>query len=202
MIKNLAEDLAVLLAANGIIKLEDCDAYRYGLELFISKAIMYIIVFIIALLTKTLLFSILFIGMYSAIRQYSGGFHCKSAEMCLVVSILIYLVALFIYIINFENVKIPLMIITLVTPLIVMFFSPVETPNNPLTNEEKKKYHLNTMITSIILLIISCISLITNITSIFYASAGSLTADAVLIILSLRRSKNEENGYESGSDNG
>ena len=75
MIKNLAEDLSVLLAANGIIKLEDCDAYRYGLELFISKAIMYIIVFIIALLTKTLLFSILFIGMYSAIRQYSGGFH-------------------------------------------------------------------------------------------------------------------------------
>ena len=83
-----------------------------------------------------------------------------------------------------------------------MFFSPVETPNNPLTNEEKKKYHLNTMITSIILLIIACVSLITNITSLFYASAGSLTADAVLIILSLRRSQNEENGYESGSDNG
>ena len=203
MLKNLAEDLAVILAANEIIKFEDCDAYRYGLELFLSKAVMYTIVLIIALLTKTLPFSILFIVSYSAIRKYSGGYHCKTAEMCLIVSVLIYLIALFIYMINIENIAIFLMISTLLSPLAVLFFSPVETPNNPLTNEEKKKYHLNAMITSIVLLMISCIALILNINSLFYAITGTLTADAVLIILSLRRTENnEKDSYESSCGNG
>ena len=202
MLKNLAENLAQILAANNIIKVEDYDVYRYGLELVISKIIMYTIVLIIALLTNTLLFSVLFIGMYMVLRQYTGGFHCKSAEMCLVVSVLIYLIVLLFYLVNLINIKIIFATISLTIPLIVLIFSPVESVNNPLTIDEKSKYHRSAVIVSIILLFIMCVSLLINIDVFFYASSESLTADAVLIILSLRRSKNEKDCYESNSYNG
>jgi len=202
MLKNLAEDLAQILAANNIIKVEECDAYRYGLELAISKIIMYTIILIIAILTKTLLFSSLFAIMYVVLRQYTGGYHCKSAEMCIIVSIFIYLLMLLVFLLNLINIgslitRMILLSLTFISPLIIVIFSPVESSNNPLTKEEKNKYHRNSIIVAIILLIISCVSLITNISILFYSSSGSLTADAVLIILSLRRSKNEKNCYES-----
>lgn len=207
MLKNIAKDLSLLLAANNIIEFDECDAYRYGLELAISKIIMYTIIFIIALLTKTLLFSFLFSLMYVILRQYTGGYHCKSAEMCIVISVLIYLIAVFLYLLSLihfgtEFKMMVLTPLTLISPLIVLFFSPIVTPNNPLTDDEKKKYHRNSVIISLVLSIVSCIALLKDINVIFYASAGSLTADAVLIILSLRRSKNEENCYESDSSNG
>lgn len=202
MLKNLAESLAQILAANKIIKVEDCDVYRYGLELVISKIIMYTIVLIIALLTNTMLFSVLFIGMYMLLRQYTGGFHCKSAEMCLVVSVLMYLIVLLFYLVNLINVKIIFAMISLIIPLLVLIFSPIESANNPLTTEEKKKYHRSAVIVSIILLFTMCVALLINIDVIFYASSESLTADAVLIILSLRRSKNEKDCYESNGCNG
>lgn len=201
MLKNLAEDLAQILAANNIIKVEDCDAYRYGLELAISKTIMYTIVLIIALLTNTLLFSILFIGMYMELRQYTGGFHCKSAEMCLVVSALIYLIVLLLYLVNSINIKIILAMVSLIIPLLVLIFSPIESINNPLTKDEKKKYHYAATIVSLVLVFIMCVALLFNADVLFYASSESLTADAVLIILSLRRSKNEKNCYENGGSN-
>lgn len=202
MLKNLAEDLAQILAANNIIKVEDCDAYRYGFELLISKIIMYAIVLIIALLTNTLLFSVLFIGMYMVLRQYTGGFHCKSAEMCLVVSVLIYLIVLLFYLVNSINIKLIFAAISLTIPLLVLAFSPIESTNNPLTKDEKDKYHRMAVIVSMILLLIMCVALLINVDVLFYASSESLTADAVLIILSLRRSKNEKDGYEGDGYNG
>ena len=199
----------MLLTANEIIKTEDYDAYRYGLELAISKITMYTIIFIIALLTKTFLFGILFVGMYVVLRQYTGGFHCKSAEMCIVTSILIYLIVSLLYLLSLIDTGITVIMIVLaltalITPLIISIFSPIESSNNPLTKDEKRKYHRNSVIVSIILLIISTIALILRLNVLFYSSAGSLTADAVLIILSLgsRRNENEENCYEGDSCNG
>lgn len=97
MFKILADESALLLISHKIIDEENRDAYTYGLELFFEKAFLYAIIFIIAIFTKTILFSIAFIVTYKALRQYTGGFHCKTAEMCLVISILIYLIALLIF---------------------------------------------------------------------------------------------------------
>lgn len=94
MFKTLADESAHLLISHKIIDEENREAYTYGLELFFEKAFLYALISIIAILTNTLLFSIVFIVTYKALRQYTGGFHCKTAEMCLVISILIYLLVL------------------------------------------------------------------------------------------------------------
>lgn len=39
MLKSIAEEVTVLMAANNIIKTEEIEAYTYGLELIIPKVI-------------------------------------------------------------------------------------------------------------------------------------------------------------------
>ena len=58
------------------------------------------------------------------------------------------------------------------------------------------------VIISAIIVIVAAISYRLDISFLFYSTSYSLTADAVLIILSLGRCKNEEDSVEGFSGNG
>ncbi len=201
MFKQWAKDISLMLIANNIITFENRDAYSYGIELFLFKASLYIIVTVIALITNTLIPSVTFVVSYMLLRQYSGGYHCKTAETCMIVSIFMYLIFLLLYKLDYDNVKIFFLISSFISLLPITIFSPVENINNPLTIKEKNKYHIIAIIIAVILTAIMLIGYFVNINDIFYATSYALTADAVLIILGLRRSKNEEVCNESDSNN-
>lgn len=81
MLRNISRELSTLLAAKKIISIENVDAYAYGLELFLFKSVFYLLVFILSLLSGTLLISALFVIIYLGLRQYSGGYHCKTYQI-------------------------------------------------------------------------------------------------------------------------
>lgn len=132
MLKSIAEEVTVLMAANNIIKTEEIEAYTYGLELIIPKVILYAVILVVSLITDTFLMSVAFVILLMCLRRYSGGFHCKTAEICLLVSFLMYLLAIF----GYEFVSfIPNMVYgisTVLSSVIVLIFSPVEDKNRPL----------------------------------------------------------------------
>ncbi len=202
MFKNLADETAILLITHNIIAEEKREAYTYGFELLYEKLFFYGIIFVIALLTKTLLFSALFIFFYKMLRQYTGGFHCRTAELCLVVSVLIYLLIVLLYMLNKDSIEFVLAISALVSLIIILTFSPRESKNRPLESNEKKKYRKLSIIIASITAIIAAVSYRLDISFLFYSSSYSLTADAVLIILSLGRCKNEEDSVEGFGGNG
>lgn len=202
MFKNLADDAAILLITHHIVSEEKREAYTYGFELLFEKLFFYGIILIIAMLTKTLIFSILFMFSYKMLRQYTGGFHCKTAEVCLVVSVLIYLLVLLLYMLNFDLAEFILSLSSMVSLIIIFLFSPRESKNRPLESEEKKKYRTLSIIIATVTAIIAVISYRLSISMLFYSTSCSLTADAVLIILSLGRCKNEEDSVEGFGGNG
>lgn len=105
MFKQWAKDISLMLIANNIITFENREAYSYGIELFLFKTSLYIIVGVIALITHTLIPSIIFVVSYTLLRQYNGGYHCKTAEMCMIVSILMYLIFLLLYKLDYGNTR-------------------------------------------------------------------------------------------------
>ncbi len=196
MFKILADESTLLLISHKIIDEENRDAYTYGLEPFFEKAFLYAIIFIIAIFTKTILFSIAFIVTYKALRQYTGGFHCKTAEMCLVISILIYLIALLIFLFKPRALELILATGTIVSAIVIFIFSPIENTDRPLDIAEKKKYRIISIgITSVIAIAIA-LSYNMEFHAMFYSLSFSLTADAVMIILSLGGNKHEKDDYE------
>lgn len=197
MFKILADESALLLISHKIIDEENRDAYTYGLELFFEKAFLYAIIFIIAIFTKTILFSIAFIITYKALRQYTGGFHCKTAEMCLVISILIYLIALLIFLFKPRALEFILATGTIVSAIVIFIFSPIENANRPLDIAEKKKYRIISIGITAVAAIAVALSYNMGFHAIFYSFSFSLTADAVMIILSLGGNKCEKDDSES-----
>lgn len=197
MLKELADDVSVELAANGIISIDDMDAYRYGLELLIPKVILYAVILIISLITNTFILSALFVVMFMAVRRYSGGFHCQTAEMCLCISLLIYLLVIFGF--NFSSkVYIDAYgIFSVVSAIIIIIFSPVEDKNRPLDDVEKKQYRLKSLIATGVVTIIFAMSSFFKINMLSYISACSLTANAVLIILAVGRCAYEKLNIKS-----
>ncbi len=202
MFKQWAKDISLMLIANNIITFENREAYSYGIELFLFKTSLYIIVGAIALITHTLIPSAIFVVSYMLLRQYSGGYHCKTAETCMIVSILMYLIFLLLYKLDYGDTKIFFLISSLVSFLPIAIFSPVENINNPLTIKEKKKYHIIAVIIVVSLIAIMLLSYYFTVNNVFYAVSYALTADSVLIILGLRRNKNEETCNESNSSDG
>ncbi len=202
MFRKMSERIAGLLIANDIVSDENRDAYIYGLELLIPQILFYIGLLVISLFTKTLLLSLLFVVTYKVLRQYTGGFHCKSAEACLVVSVLIYLILLLLF--NFRLAIVDMLLITVsITASVILFrFSPVEDKNKPLDDIEKIKYRRLSVIVTILAIFLIIISFFLNLRKIFYAVAWSLSADAVLILLTIRRCNNEEDDFEGSSNNG
>lgn len=192
MFKKIAVETTILLIAHNVVLEEKREAYTYGLELFFENLFFYGIIFIIALLTKTLAFSALFIFLYKMLRQYTGGFHCRTAEKCLLVSVMIYLIILLLHKLNLNLIEWALIMGTFISIIIVFIFSPRESKNRPLETGEKIRYRVRSIVIAAITALVAAVSYKLNISSFFYSASCSLTADAVLIIISLGRCKNEE----------
>lgn len=197
MLKELAEHISLKLVTSRIIKIENREFYTYGLELLISKLMFFLIVLILAMLTKMLLLSVIFIITYTLLRQYTGGFHCNTSEMCLLVSILLYLFLLFLVRIDFRQIEIFLFAFSLLSFIVIVVFSPIVSENNPITHREKVKYRIYSIIIAFLWLSAMTISFITKLDYVFYPTCWSLSADAVLILLTLRRCKNEKSNAKS-----
>lgn len=202
MLKSIAEEITVALASNDIIKTEEMEAYTYGLELLIPKVILYAVIFVISLITNTFLASVTFVVLLMCLRRYTGGFHCKTAETCLLFSLLIYLLSL----LGYEFVQnIPTIacgISSIISAVIVLIFAPVEDVNRPLDESEKVQYRQMAMITLTVILMLEMAALLFRFDTVSYLSACSLTANAVLIFLSkIGRCKYEVNNSEISCEN-
>lgn len=197
MLKDIADDVTVALAANDIISIDEMDAYRYGLELLIPKAILYAAILIISLITNTFILSVLFVTMFMGVRRYSGGFHCQTAEMCLCISFLIYLLVIFGFNFSSEVYIDVYCVSSVVSAITIIIFSPVEDKNRPLDDVEKKQYRLKSLIATGLVSITFALSFYFKIIMLSYISACSLTANAVLIILAVGRCKYEKFNIKS-----
>lgn len=192
MYKNIADSLATLLSANKIIDINKQEAYSYGLELFLFKFTLYIIILIISLLTDSFLISLVFTASYMLLRQYTGGYHCKTPEACMLTSILIYTFMLFLYNLKLNTLSLLFFVINTVSYLIIILKAPIENENNPLDTVEIKKYRILSIITSTLLTVLSMLSFIFDFKEFAFPISYTLTADAVLLLISPRRKKNEE----------
>ena len=186
MLQILAKKITVALVLSKIIPPDDMEVYTYGLELLIPKLVLYLLILIIAALTKTIIVSLLFVVMYMSLRKYTSGFHCKTAERCLCVSLLIHILMIMVYYLSIPTTDFILLVLSAISSVVIVIFSPVENENRPLVNGEKYKYKVKSILIMILILNLIEVSISLQINQLFYSSVCSLTADAVLIILSRR----------------
>lgn len=85
--------------------------------------------------------SLTFLIAFSAIRTFSGGYHCKSATSCYFVSnALVFLILLIIKYASFQIHLYLIMLLVCVSITILTIYAPIETENRPLDEKEQKYF--------------------------------------------------------------
>ena len=162
MMHRVADAVANWLVKKNAISTEDSALYSYAMFCVVITLIPIVLSIIVGIITNMLIESLLFITPFVLIRKYSGGFHLKSPNVCLFVSIGI--IAVFILciklVLQYELYSVPL-ICMLPFGMLLFIKSPIDT-------EERKLSERETVVFGIIARVMVTIFLITVLILAYY----------------------------------
>lgn len=139
--RNIANNIAALLNANGIIQEDDMDTCRYGLEIFISSLLELTSILFISIFMDNFLETLLFFAAFIPLRVYAGGYHADTQIKCYMVSLGVYgLFTTLMRIVPTSCYTIIIYISIAMSLIIVLTLAPVRHTNKTLTPQETKVY--------------------------------------------------------------
>lgn len=141
MVKAYADKITSYLIKRETIKDEEFEIYSYGFETLIAFIVNIVSILTVGYMLDRFIETLIFLCFYCPIRQFSGGFHAENYRRCLLVFITLYLYnTYFLYKIIHNNKTVLMILITIISYIGIIYLSPQEHRNNPLSNEERKKY--------------------------------------------------------------
>lgn len=148
MINQISLSISKTLKSRYPEELPSIDIMRYSIKFLITNAIPILIIIIVSSLLGFLPDAVIALVSFSLLRMFSGGFHFKTAEMCIVFSSLtILLISIFGTMIG--NASVYLNVISLILNLI---FAPSKINNQ---TRIKEKYYFVFKIISVLIVICS-----------------------------------------------
>lgn len=152
----LKDKLVHMMAENNVIKQDEIDIYRFGVQILSETIISFAIFLIIAALFESVVEVTIFTVAFALLRQYAGGFHADKFISCLLISCGI--VTAFCMIIHLPN-WIAYLIGALATISLIVIFclSPADSKYKPISNSDKKKYKRKLVITLFIEIITTAV---------------------------------------------
>lgn len=135
---NLADEIICYFIKYKKININEREVYTYGMEFILLNLADILITLIIAFFSQTWWHFISFILIFIPLRITCGGYHCKSSEVCFVVSAMVYLFTVLLDMVikslSYWNIG-----ICLTCFLVVVLLAPIENENNILDMASRKK---------------------------------------------------------------
>ncbi len=140
MISKLAKSVAYFFVEKNIIKKEDEEVYAYGMELLYSSILNVVLATVIALITNTILPTVIFFVTFVCLRQYIGGYHAKTHWGCLsILGVVLIVFSMLVRYVPKENAKVIIVVSVMISVTLVLLFAPVEHPNKLLSGDDKTR---------------------------------------------------------------
>lgn len=199
MIQTIAEEISLRLVFNKIISIENRKYYTYGIELVLNNFIIFLSIALIGVLTKKIFISLIYVVIYCSIRNYVGGYHCKTHMKCYCTTLSLYLLMLFLnYYLSNNRLIVSYSLIAIAIPIIYIF-TPVDYGNGSILDDDRKKYRIKSIILVTIALAIYILANVLHQTEVSFTVAWAIFIVFSLMLLSLflnlsetRRKKNEK----------
>lgn len=153
MIKLISDKFACFLCKDEGQK-NNFDLYEYAVYIILSSAFHVITVITLGLCFNLLVESLVFYLSFIVIRKFAGGYHAKTPVRCYLFSFAsnIIILCLVKWLSSINTLFIFIFIIfELLCVVLILLISPLDTENNPLTEQEKKIYRMLTSIISILI---------------------------------------------------
>lgn len=141
MIMQLSEKVTICLIKEKIIRAEERDVYRYGVELCISQLIATFLIFGIGALLGYFVETLIYYIIYTFLRLYAGGFHASCYRNCNFIYLAVYIVIIiFIEYLEKNAIVIPLFIGLMIANYIIVLLAPIPDINKKLEPQEYIRY--------------------------------------------------------------
>lgn len=139
LMKKIAERLAHYFVVHKVISKCDEDIYVYGSELLLEGCLSILLCLSISALYNQIWECIILFLIFIPIRIFGGGLHFKSYFACLLATCSAVCFILFITQ-KYTFDKISLIYISIISLIMICFFYPVEHPDRPITEIEKRAF--------------------------------------------------------------
>lgn len=179
-----AAKLTNYLIENEIAADDMREQHIYFYEVMFGKILNYSTLFLLALINKNLIETLLFMCVFFSLRAKTGGFHASSPLKCYLGTFIIYFITTCVVAPFLAKYPIYMTICSIFSVIVICIFAPVNHPNMDLDSMEIKYCRLAARKLSIILLFIILFFLYLNIFSVplSYAVSG-MGIDTGLILL-------------------
>ena len=135
MIERMAQRATEYLVNMSVVKEEDYEIYKYALICFIMSVAPAILVLSIWFARGEGCACLIIMLTFMALRRFSGGYHAGHALTCLVGSaIALYMAVEIIHRMGENHVNYIVLILSIIS---LCIFSPIESVNKPLSEEDK-----------------------------------------------------------------
>ena len=135
---SLGHKLSKKYATNGIIDSEYIDSYAYIFDYIFNFALYNFTLILIGFILHKSAITITYVIITGYLRAVAGGYHCKRHITCTILSYTVF--ALYISL-NTIVSTIPIyisLLIFVISWVLILIISPVDTPNRPFTDTMKK----------------------------------------------------------------
>lgn len=197
MFSRLAQRLAYFFVEKNVIKINEIEVYRYGYEILIAETVNWIITIIIALFSRTIIETSVYMLAFMRLRGAVGGFHSKSHIGCIIISTIVYVLCLYIiYRTPMELYWILIIIGLILHIVLVKAIAPVAHPNKPFIDEQeclrfrKQSYKLTFVYSSMCIMIFLSSSSTLKVYS-YCIVLGMLSASISMLVEHIRQRHNE-----------
>ena len=123
------------LAEAKMIDKDDISIYAYNLQVFLERTIAFAGIFIIAGVIGYLLETVIFVVSFSLIREFAGGYHCKTFLGCFFLSMVTILLSIPMVMYFRTSISI-YFIAVLLSMLLVLFIGSTTDIDSGFTDEE------------------------------------------------------------------
>lgn len=176
-----------------IINPDKAGIYEEGLKLITADIINFSAILSIGFLTKSFVYSCIYLLLFWTVRRFCGGFHAKTYTVCRIVTIGTFVLILAVSRIINQYFIVYVFSCDIIAIITMILFSPIRHPNKELTEKEVKANKLFSAVTTAFFSITSIV-----LTS-FSRKEGliislTLLAITVLMYVGLLVNGKEENG--------
>lgn len=184
IISSFFDYVVEIMKKHNYVNDDNYEFVRYGFELLCMKTIIYIVIIIIGIITKSIIEILAFMLAYQPLRMYCGGYHAKTRIVCIFSSILMLCFVIFLGKV-IPNIYIPILsfITMLIGGIIIFLTAPVETPTKPLDKIESAVFRKRSFIVLIIIIFISIIVYLLKLNNVLLSASLAIASTAFLLLI-------------------
>lgn len=182
MATRIAESITQKLLTTSVIKEEDKELYSYGFFLLITRFFFFLITVFVGVLVGIPVESVLFYIVFVSLRGYAGGVHAKTETACTILTTLALTGSVLgIKVMEITNCSVISTLMLMCGSLVILLFSPLDTKEKPLTNQEKRYYRRVCYLLLALWLGMSVVAQIASLGMVFYSVTCGVFLEGMLL---------------------